>query len=97
MFDRLAHRFDRLTPQELLEARESEATYESWLADVKNMMIAGEEEGLAMALCQTMQEAQKKDELLGQRTAELKALRAERAREVGRRGSSANRGIRGWV
>ena len=43
------------TTRELVQARESEATYQGWLDDVKRMMAEGEEDGLAMALCQNMQ------------------------------------------
>jgi hypothetical protein len=39
-----------------------ESCAQAWLADVKEMMAAGKEDGLAMALAQNMMESQRKDE-----------------------------------
>ena len=70
-------RLEELTA-ELMQARLDEAQHLAWLRDVKAMMASGAEDGLAMALAQTMEESHRKGELLKQRDAELKALRGGR-------------------
>ena len=62
-------------PPPLWQARLDEAQHLQWLKDIKSMMASGAEDGLAMALAQTMEESHRKDQLLKQKEAELKALR----------------------
>ena len=71
-------RLEELTG-ELMQARLDEAQHLTWLRDVKAMMASGAEDGLAMALAQTMEESHRKDQLLKQRDAELRALRGRPA------------------
>eukprot|EP00965_Chrysotila_dentata_P043021 1428464-Pleurochrysis_carterae.AAC.3 len=70
---------NELTKQ-LMEARSAEAAYQEWLLDVKQMMASGHEEGLAMALGQSMWEVRRKKQELAKKDAEIKSLRAERGR-----------------
>ena len=70
-------RLEELTG-ELMQARLDEAQHLAWLRDVKAMMASGAEDGLAMALAQTMEESHRKDQLLKQKDAELRALRGGR-------------------
>ena len=65
-------------PPGLVQARLDEAQHLAWLRDVKAMMASGAEDGLAMALAQTMEESHRKDQLLKQKDAELRALRGGR-------------------
>ena len=84
-------RLEELTA-ELMQARLDEAQHLAWLRDVKAMMASGAEDGLAMALAQTMEESHRKDELLKQRDAELKALRGGRPAVVGASAAGAPAG-----
>ena len=69
-------------PPGLVQARLDEAQHLAWLRDVKAMMASGAEDGLAMALAQTMEESHRKGNLLKQKDAELRALRVRPAGAV---------------
>lgn len=63
--------------RELVETRDRERESREWLAEVKEMMASGKEDGLAMALCQNMQESRAKGEELARARREIDELRAE--------------------
>jgi hypothetical protein len=85
---------ETLTAQ-LVESRDREAESSRWLAQVKEMMASGKEDGLAMALCQNMHESRAKDEALATAKRQVAALtkqlgRAPASRE--RAGTGSGRG-----
>lgn len=92
----MRERMEALSVQ-LVESRDREAESSRWLAQVKEMMASGKEDGLAMALCQNMHESRAKDEALAAAKRQVAALmkqlgRAPSSRELAGGSSGGGQG-----